>query len=381
MSLRANASRFLFPDDSDGWLAILRIGLGLHLALYALSLRSDWSYFLGASGSGGALGREISESMLLAETPLVPRISWFVDVGARIGLSETAVLTLAWACLLAAGWALAVGLFSRSAAIAGWLLHLCASKSGGFLVYGVDRFMTIGLFYLMLSPLPDRLALDHRWRGKALGRPELLGFFRRVLQVHCCLIYFFGGLAKSLGSGWWNGDNLWRALTRPPFDLVDPALLVHFKGLVPVAGIGVVLLETCYPFFIVPKRTRLAWLIGIVVMHVGIGLMMGMYMFALVMIVLNVAAWAPGLSLPSWLRHLRLRKRSRTTSDRVERDGQVPGLQRRPATDPDRAAGEIRSALAPGWRHGAIVIHRPVRRDETARDRPVPSARRPSPIS
>jgi hypothetical protein len=30
-------------------------------------------------------------------------------------------------------------------------------------------------------------------------------------------------------------------------------------------------------------------------MHLGIGLMMGMYLFALIMIVLNIAAFGPGL--------------------------------------------------------------------------------------
>ena len=163
--------------------------------------------------------------------------------------------------------------------------------------YGVDNFMTIGLFYLMLSPLPDRYSLDQRWRKLPPKNPHLLGFFRRVLQVHLCLIYFFGGLAKCLGSGWWDGSNLWRALIRPPFNLIAPEMLIRLKYLFSVAGIVISLLEISYPVFIWNRKTRGIWLVAICAMHVGIGLTMGMYLFAFIMVVLNIAAFGPGLGL------------------------------------------------------------------------------------
>jgi hypothetical protein len=39
------------------------------------------------------------------------------------------------------------------------------------------------------------------------------------------------------------------------------------------------------------KKTRPIWLVCILAMHAAIGLMMGLYLFALVMIVLNLAAF------------------------------------------------------------------------------------------
>jgi hypothetical protein len=39
------------------------------------------------------------------------------------------------------------------------------------------------------------------------------------------------------------------------------------------------------------KKTRLVWLVCILAMHAAIGLLMGLYLFALVMIVLNLAAF------------------------------------------------------------------------------------------
>ncbi|MEP6602513.1 MAG: HTTM domain-containing protein [Spartobacteria bacterium] len=209
-------------------------------------------------------------------------------------MAEGTVLAFIWYILLVAGCGLLIGLFGRTCAITGWLLHLCVAKSGGLVSYGVDNFMTIGLFYLMLSPLPDRYSLDARWRERLREDRHLLGFFRRVLQIHLCLIYFFGGLTKSLGAGWWDGTNFWRALIRPPFNVIDPEVLVRWKFIFPAAGIAICVLETGYAFFIWHNSTRLPWLAAILAMHIGIGLAMGMYLFALVMIVLNVAAFGPG---------------------------------------------------------------------------------------
>jgi hypothetical protein len=261
---------------------------------YSWSLRNDWNYLFSGTGSG-LINRNLAEGLLSLESHFVPRLGWPVALSAQVGLPEEIVLSLAWICLFASGCGLFVGLASRMSAILAWFLHLCAAKSGGFVSYGVDNFMTIGLFYLMLSPLPDRYSLDWRLRGLRLKDPQLLGFWRRVLQLHLCIIYFFSGLTKSLGSGWWNGSSVWRALIRPPFNIIDPEILVRWKYLFPVAGILICLLEVTYPFFIWSSQTRKIWLIGICIMHLGIGLMMGMYLFALIMIVLNMAAFGPGI--------------------------------------------------------------------------------------
>jgi len=282
--------RFLFPAESDTWLAVLRIGLGLQVAVYALFLRSDWHYLFGSSGKG-LVGREIGDAITSFESPLIPTLSWLVALGRSINISEEAVLSISWACLLSSGCFLLLGLFCRPAAIIAWFLHLCVAESGGLLAYGADNFMTTALFYLMLSPLPDRYSFD-RWVVQTKPKnPQLLGFWRRVLQVHLCFVYFIGGLAKCLGSGWWNGSNLWHSLIRPPFNLVSPDILVRFKYALPVLGISICLIEVSYPICIWLKKTRLVWLICILAMHAAIGLMMGLYLFALVMIVMNLAAF------------------------------------------------------------------------------------------
>ena len=288
---------FLFSDESDQWLTVLRIGLALEVILYCLSITGDWNSLLAGTGRG-LISRELAETMLSSESSFVPRIGWLVTIGHRLGLTEDAVLNLVWVATLCAGIFLLAGIFCRAAAIISWFLHLAAVKSGDLSAYGVDNLVTIGLFYLMLSPLPDRGALDWRWRSRKSQDRHLLRFFRRVLQVHLCLIYFFAGLTKLLGLGWWNGANLWRALTRPPFDIISADILARLKHFFPIAGIGVCLLEIGYPLFVWNRQMRRPWLLAILLMHAGIGSVMGMYLFASVMILLNLAAFGPGILWP-----------------------------------------------------------------------------------
>jgi hypothetical protein len=292
--IRDAAIAFFFPDESDAWLTLLRVGVGLVVLCYAGSLAKHWSFLLGTSESA-LVTRDFSEALLALQSRFVPRIGWLVDAGNTIGLGEPSVLGLTWLCLFCSALAVTLGIFTRFVAVVCWFIHLCVAKSSDFVSYGVDSFITVGLFYLMLSPLPDRFSLDRMLRNPRPANPIALGFFHRVLQLHLCLIYFFSGLTKCLGAGWWNGENLWRALTRPPFDVISAAVLVRFKLFFPVTGIGICLLETMYPIFIWRARTRFLWLSAILLMHVAIGLMMGMYLFAMIMIILNLAAFGPDI--------------------------------------------------------------------------------------
>ena len=295
--LKESVIEFFFPVGSDAWLSILRIGLGLQVILYSWSLRADWALLLTANGSG-LIGRDLTEAILDVRGTFIPRLGWLVDGASYFGVEEGWILTATWVALLGAGFWLLLGALTRPAAILAWFLHLCTAKSGDLFSYGMDNFTTIGLFYLMVAPLPDRLSLDARIRKLSIKDPRLHGFHRRVLQLHLCVIYFFGGITKSLGLGWWNGTSIWRAMICPPFNVIRPELIISFRFLLPVMGITVCVVELGYSFFIWPQRTRMFWLVCVIAMHLAIGMAMGLYLFSLIMIVLNLAGFAPGWNLP-----------------------------------------------------------------------------------
>src|SRR5438105_6758423 len=261
---------FLFRPDSSIWLAVLRIGFGLQVLFYGISLRPDW-LTLFARENQGLIRRDLTEAMLSVDSLLIPRVGWIVDAGAVVGLSESSALWLVWGVLMLAALLLVAGLFSRSASVVTWILYVATAKTAEVWSYGLDNFTIIGLFYLAIAPLPDAWSLDARWRGKRLRSARLYGFHRRILQLQMCLIYFFGGIAKCAGRGWWNGESLWRALTRAPFDVVPPEVLIRAGLLLQVIGILVCVMEATYPFFIWPRKTRPVWFAAVLGMHVGIG--------------------------------------------------------------------------------------------------------------
>jgi len=292
--LRCILQRFLFPSETGHWLTLLRIGLALQVLLYCLSLRNDW-FQLFASAGRGLISSDLTEAIVSAENVFTPKLGWIVAVGNYLGLDQYAILWFVWWCLFCGALCLLAGILCRSAAVLLWFLHLCTTNSTALFSYGVDNFTSIGLFYLILAPLPDRWSLDARIRSALPKDHRMQGFHRRVLQMHMCVIYFFGGIAKSVGVGWWNGTSLWRALIRPPFNVIPPDLLIFGKNILPALGILVCIAETGYPFFIWPRKSRPVWFASIIGMHVLIGIAMGMYLFALIMIVLNTAAFGPGL--------------------------------------------------------------------------------------
>jgi len=123
--------------------------------VYALFLRSDWHSLFSTTGKG-LVSRELGEAMVSFDSPLIPKLGWLVAFGRHLGLGEETVLSIAWPVCFAWDAVCWWDFFCRAAAIIAWFLHLCAAESGGLLAYGADNFMTMALFYLMLSPLPDR---------------------------------------------------------------------------------------------------------------------------------------------------------------------------------------------------------------------------------
>src|SRR5438105_13657410 len=78
---------FSFPPDSGEWLSVLRIGLGLEIVLYSLSLHADWQRMFARSATG-FLNREFSEAILSIQNPLIPRLGWLISIGEWMGLNE-----------------------------------------------------------------------------------------------------------------------------------------------------------------------------------------------------------------------------------------------------------------------------------------------------
>ena len=155
--------------------------------------------------------------------------------------------------------------------------------------YGIDLFANVFLFYFMIFPVGDAYSIDV-WRdgdrAKASWQARL-GL--RILQLHLCIIYLASGIEKGMGIQWWNGDVLWRVAQLPVYKAVDFSWLLPYRSISMLAGWGTLLLEVGYCIFIWPKKTRSLWVPGIVSLHLGIIVFMGLHLFGAFMMVLTPA--------------------------------------------------------------------------------------------
>src|SRR5438045_9583533 len=94
-----NLMGFLFPSETDKWLGILRIGLGLQVAVYALFLRSDWHYLFASTGKG-LVSRKLGEAITSFDSPLIPKLGWLITLGGYAHIREDSRVSVASACLL-----------------------------------------------------------------------------------------------------------------------------------------------------------------------------------------------------------------------------------------------------------------------------------------
>src|ERR1044072_1503479 len=127
---------FFFPAVSDNWLSILRVGLGVQVVLYCLSLAGDW-HALFAFETAGWINRDLAEAIMIANTPFIPRIGWLTILGDRFGVNEATVLTITLWCLVGAGCFLIGGVFCRTPAFTARFPFLLAAKNGEPLGYSL----------------------------------------------------------------------------------------------------------------------------------------------------------------------------------------------------------------------------------------------------
>ena len=115
----------------------------------------------------------------------------------------------------------------------------------------------------------------------------------RLIQIHMCIVYLFAGLGKVQGTTWWNGEAVWGTLASYEYQTMDMTWLAGAMWLVNILTYATIAWEVSYPFLIWPKLTRPIFLAMAIVVHLGIGICMGMMTFGLIMLYGNLAFVAP----------------------------------------------------------------------------------------
>ncbi|MBM4001692.1 MAG: HTTM domain-containing protein [Planctomycetes bacterium] len=278
---------FWFAPSSPHTLAMLRILGGAMLfyshAVWTLDLQS----FLGPNAW---ISTELSREMNQANAPGAWSLFWHVDSAWLLWLIHIAALVV-YAMLTA-------GLFTRTVAVLAWILTLsyCHRLQGA--LYGLDQVNALLATYLMLGPSGAVWSIDSL--RAARRDPESRDSLQppssawatvavRLVQIHMCVIYFFGGISKLKGTDWWDGSALWMALSNYDYQSLDLTWLIRFPALIALLTHLTVIWETFYCVLVWPRATRWIMLAMAVMVHGGIAVALGMPTFGLAMLIGNLA--------------------------------------------------------------------------------------------
>jgi hypothetical protein len=292
-SLRGKIADFFFARSDAAPLGFFRIAIAMVGLAQVVSL---WPYMHQFYGNFGLIQWAVIETAPDTWLPSVGKLSL---LAAPLDISADTVLTIVFGAYAVSLIGLALGWKTRVWSIATLLLHTLTVNSGYISLYGVDTLLHVCLFYCAWMPVGASASIDVLRSHKPIERTWQATLSLRVLQLHLCILYINTGFAKASGSQWWTGEALWRALIQPQFATFDLAWLAQYPWILQAAGVAVVMLQVGYAFFIWPRITRPYWCAATLALHAGIFIFMGLWMFALTMIVLNFTAFGYRLLQPS----------------------------------------------------------------------------------
>lgn len=276
-------SRFALTPASARPLAILRIAVSVALIAEAAVIAPHlYDYY----GPSSLMQPAVNDAFVHWSLPSLPALARLL---AFTGLTEAAVVRVAFGIYVLALHLLLLGCRTRTAAVVSWLFFLAFKRSGGASAYGAFEFAQIALFYCVVLPVGDAVSLDTCRAPRPPSAGARIGL--RVLQLHLCVVYLSSGIAKAAGEQWWNGEAIWRALMRPGHGSIDFSWLAEYAWVARLACWGTLACELGYVVFIWSRRTRRPWVLATIAMHVAIAVSLGLVFFSALMIALNVAAF------------------------------------------------------------------------------------------
>ncbi len=245
----------------------------------------DWLSFMGKEGW---IQWEISKAL---------NLGWHIHIQdvhelfKHLGFSPDQTVEVFFWIYVIAAFGLLIGWFTRVWAILAWFCHYILMSSIPTFVYGVDIFLQISLFYLMIMPVAKAYSLD-LFQGRVSAEASWGATLSlRVLQIHLCLVYLSAGYEKMRYAEWWDGNVLWRSLVQPDFRQFDFSWLAWYPWIAKILSWFTMIIEAAYCIGMWIPRVRVFWLLSIVSLHLGIGLFLGLRLFALIMILLTIAAF------------------------------------------------------------------------------------------
>lgn len=285
---RAAWNQFWFTPTGPQTLAVIRIATGAMLTYIHVIWMSGLKNFMGP--------------IAWIDSPAIQELhrqdwgwSWLFHI------QDVRLLILHQLLAVAASLCMCLGVASRlTIPLAWWLtLMVCHRMTGA--LFGLDQIVMMLAMYLMISDCGSVWSIDAssstndrwKWLKMSPGSTVMNTLATRLIQLHLCVIYLFGGLSKMRGEMWWDGSAMWFSLVNYEYQSLNLTWLGHFPILIGLMTAMTIFWETFYCALIWPRLTRPITLAMALMVHGGIAIALGMWTFGTMMIVANLIFISP----------------------------------------------------------------------------------------
>jgi hypothetical protein len=185
-----------------------------------------------------------------------------------------------------------LGVATRLTSIASFLIVVSYVNRTPCALFGLDQINGFLTLYCAVGPSGAALSVDNlvrRWRNPATPaappRSAAANVALRLIQLQMCVIYFFAGISKLQGPAWWNGEAMWLAFSNYEYQSLDMTWLVRYPWVYHLMTHATIAWELTFWALVWKPMLRPLMLFVGVLLHVGIGLCLGMWTFGLIMLV------------------------------------------------------------------------------------------------
>jgi len=230
---------------------------------------------------------------------------------------------LAYLATILFGVLMMLGLYTRASSFMTLFLWVSLYVSNPFVGSGGDAILRMVLLYMCFTDAGRHWSLDARVRGR---RGEVRGIvpawmsntlhnLATILIVHQVLMVYLGSSFWKVQSAVWkDGTAVYYPLQTEAYspwsDVLHP--LYASSAFIAGATYSAIVIQMFFPVFLLYRPARFVALIAITGMHLGIGLLMGIMYFSLVMIAVDMILVSDGswIRAAAWIRERRSARRS-----------------------------------------------------------------------
>ncbi len=215
-----------------------------------------------------------------------------------------------------------IGLFTRVTSVMTLIILISYAYRARFANYGLDQINIILTLYLCIGNSGEYLSVDRLIKRYRIAKGKIHAGFglwkisrgptatvatniaTRMMQFHYCVIYMAAGLGKLLGETWWDGTAMWRGLAISEYQTFDMTWMAYYPWATDFITHLTIAWEVSFCFLVWRPLTKNWMLLLGAGMHLGIGLMLGMWTFATCMIFGYLSFYEPE-KVRAFLRYFR----------------------------------------------------------------------------